>query len=306
MHYLYFKSPKGNFGDDLNPWLWEKLWGDVSQVLQDTYFLGIGSILHNGNKNIKELQSENKIVFGSGIRPASDYSHFQIDPTWDIRFLRGPLSSASLNNKYEYITDAAYAIRHIDNFESLYINQQKKYKISLMPYFHSVEYFDWRTLCADLGIHYISPHSENGVEETLKEIAQSEFLITEAMHGAILADALRVPWHRFVLSSPHTEGGRVSEFKWEDWKSSLNIDKGEVSFFPFYTKSGRLNKWSKKLSGYKFSLENLNKKKVEELMRERFSKNRGLVYSLSEDSKLALADEKIKVQIDRLNKDLSL
>ena len=261
MEYLYFKSLKGNFGDDLNPWLWEKLWGDVSSFKKDVCFLGIGSILHNKNNSINNVQHKNKIVFGSGIRPSYDYKNFIIDKSWDIKFLRGPLSSYALGNKYKFITDAAYCMRFVDSFSQIKSND-KKYKVSLMPYFHSVDFFDWPKICDLLGIHYISPLSENGVEFTMNEIASSEVIITEAMHGAIIADALRVPWHRFVLSSPHTEGGRVSEFKWSDWLQSVGIMNPDVSYIPFYKGDGRINKLGKQISNNIISIELFNKKKT--------------------------------------------
>ncbi|MBV5343049.1 hypothetical protein JZU68_05375, partial [bacterium] len=40
-----------------------------------------------------------------------------------------------------------------------------------------------------------------------------------AMHGAILADALRVPWY------PITNSTEILHFKWHDWFRSMNIDK---------------------------------------------------------------------------------
>ncbi|MEO7045997.1 MAG: hypothetical protein ABI091_11870, partial [Ferruginibacter sp.] len=101
MRYLYFKSEKGNFGDDLNPWLWRQFFGENNENDLNV-LLGIGSILFNDFSLIKSLKPEhNKIVFGAGIRP--NFKHFKIDETWDIKFLRGPLSSSSTNNKYKFI-----------------------------------------------------------------------------------------------------------------------------------------------------------------------------------------------------------
>ena len=213
MNILYYKSREGNFGDDLNPWLWSKLFEKQLQNQDDNYFLGIGSILHSGNMDLKNIINQKKIVFGTGIRPSHTHEKFYIDKTWDIKFLRGPLSSSRLGNKHEFISDAAYAIRQLESFPDLK-NIDKKYEISLMPYFHSMKYFNWEKIASKLGYNLISPYSEKGVEHTLREIAASKYLICEAMHGAILADIMRVPWHRFVLTTPYTEGERVSDFKY--------------------------------------------------------------------------------------------
>jgi succinoglycan biosynthesis protein ExoV len=69
-------------------------------------------------------------------------------------------------------------------------------------------------------IRYIDPRWP--VETVLAEIAASSILVTEAMHGAIVADSLRIPW---VPISPN---GR-HHAKWYDWADSLGI---ELTFSP--------------------------------------------------------------------------
>lgn len=248
MNYIYYKDKRGNFGDDLNPWLWKQLFA-TSEIVQNSLFLGIGSILNQDYKNVADAMNPNvkKIVFGTGVRPSYESSYLELDHTWDVKFLRGPLSSFYFQNKYPYIADAAYAIRLLPQFEK-YLKTPKKYKISFMPYYKSATMFNWKKICDILGFHYISPFSENGVEHTILEIASSETIITEAMHGAIVADALRVPWHRFILSIPHTEGPMVSEFKWNDWLMSSDlIIQPKTSFVKFY-RAGKANVLLRKLT----------------------------------------------------------
>lgn len=297
MEYIYYKDPVGNFGDDLNGWLWPQLFGKET-IENDDAFFGIGSILYNENKLITDLQNRKKIVFGTGIRPS--YQPFKYDQTWDIKFLRGPLSSYSLNNEHDFITDAAYALRVTENFELLK-NSEKKYEISVMPYFRSIKYFDWKLICDRLGYHYISPLSENGVEFTLTEIASSKYLITEAMHGAILADVLRVPWRRYVLSTPVTEGSMVSEFKWMDWLSSIGLANINTTFIKFNRKTF-LNPWIKKISGNILDVEFFIKKVVfEEILTK--LKNIEQFY-LSNDSIIVDIDAKIDEKILEFKREL--
>lgn len=293
MKYLYFKSINGNFGDDLNPWLWPKVFnGNISEH-DDSYLLGIGSILHSQNKDLKPISDKKKIVFGTGVRPANNYSELKIDDTWDIRFLRGPYSVRAFGNQHEYITDAAYVVRQLDFFSEL-MKTEKKYEISIMPYFHSVEYFDWEQISKDLGYHYISPYSEKGVEHTLKEIAASKYIVSEAMHGAILADVLRVPWIRFVLTTPHTEGGRVSDFKWNDWLNSIDIYKTDVVYTPLY-KNARLTPHIKKITGGMVSAQFMQKSKVVDDLKNNLRKSSN--FSLSSDKVLETVDQKIHKKI---------
>jgi succinoglycan biosynthesis protein ExoV len=291
MKYLYYKDPKGNFGDDLNAWLWPKVF-ENQNLIENSYFIGIGTMLFNNNPLFNNLKDKEKIVFGAGIRPKYDF--FQVDETWKIIFLRGPLSAMNLNNKYPFITDAAYSLRSIPEFEQIK-NTKKKYKISVMPYFKSCQFVDWENICKELGYHYISPRSEKGTEFTLSEIAASECLISEAMHGAIIADVFRVPWSRFVFSTPSQEGELVSEFKWNDWLNSINIFRIQANFIPLFKKTS----CNEKILNY--SLRHLNvefafntKKNVLEKLKNNNE------FFLSKDTDLKIIDEKLQKQIELL------
>lgn len=238
MEIVYFKSSSGNFGDDLNPWLWDKVF-NITSNNDKVKFFGIGSILSLDNESIRSMDADiTKIVFGTGFRPSKTFAPLKLDRTWDIRFLRGPLSTnafGSIHN-FKYISDAAYAINTLAWTEDELMKSNKKYEFSIMPYYQSVKYVDWESFCRKNDINYISPCSEKGVEHTLREIAASKFLITEAMHGAILADALRVPWHRFVMSTIQSEGLMVSEFKWMDWVYSVKMGYPTATLIPMYQK----------------------------------------------------------------------
>jgi succinoglycan biosynthesis protein ExoV len=294
MNYIFYKSKHGNFGDDLNDWLWPRL---IPENDSDICLLGIGSILFDENPSLKAISTKSKVVFGTGIRPTADYSTLTVDPLWNILFLRGPLSAGALDNKYQYITDAAYALRQIDGFDQ-YLECEKEYEVSLMPYFKSLDYFNWPEICKELGFHYISPLSENGVEFTIKEIAKSKKLITEAMHGAIVADILRVPWHRFVFTTPFTEGGRVSDFKWRDWLLSIDIPNTRVTYIPFYTET-RINAWVRKLTNQLIHAQFLLKKRVLSKLKSRLASVDS--YYLSEDRVIRSIDEKIADKLKELH-----
>ena len=109
------------------------------------------------------------------------------------------------------ITDSAYLLRKLD-----FPKEKKLYPFSFMPHWRSAESCDFKQLCEDIGIHFIDPTAS--VDEVLLDILRSEIVVSEAMHGAIVADALRVPW------VPVRCGIHISEFKWLDWCKSLELD----------------------------------------------------------------------------------
>ena len=294
MKYVFYKSEIGNFGDDLNAWLWPKIFDTVNEIKKDSFFFGIGSLLCSKSELVTPVEGKNKIVFGSGIRPA--YKPFIPDSSWDIRFLRGPLSALSLSGKYDYIADAAYASRLISDFKK-YETLEKKYKISVMPYFRSVRYFNWENICRNLGYHYISPLSESGVEQTFTEIASSGLIITESLHGAIIADLLRIPWSRFVLSTPYTEGSMVSEFKWMDWLYSIGLPNINTTYIKFYRKSV-INKAIKKITFDAMHVEFLVKKIIrQDILSKLSSVNE---YYLSSDDVIKRIDVRLAEKIYEL------
>jgi succinoglycan biosynthesis protein ExoV len=87
-----------------------------------------------------------------------------------------------------------------------------------MPHWESAIEGNWANAVHAAGLHYIDPCGE--VERVLEDILRSDLLVAEAMHGAIVADALRVPW---VPARPLQ---RAHRWKWHDWASALDLDLG--------------------------------------------------------------------------------
>src|SRR5690606_31259610 len=69
---------------------------------------------------------------------------------------------------------------------------------------------------------FIDPRAP--VDHTLALLRRCERIITEAMHGAIVADALRIPWHRVSVLAWRREGFDVASLKWLDWGLSAGVD----------------------------------------------------------------------------------
>ncbi|MEY2429709.1 MAG: hypothetical protein QOJ40_2594 [Verrucomicrobiota bacterium] len=202
LHYSnYWVLDHGNFGDDLNPWLWSRLAPEVCDQSDPTVFFGIGTILSRSAR-----PETIKVVFGSGCGVGLPP---KLDSKWFFYAVRGPLTAAKLGIDPAFaLGDPAILVRRTGLSEL-----PKTYPVSFMPHHQSMFLADWKTLCAGTGIHCID--SQGKVEEVIREIQQSEVLIAEAMHGAIVADALRVPW------IPARVYGNFMEFKWRDWTQSI-------------------------------------------------------------------------------------
>lgn len=214
MHIYYFHGFKGkhNFGDELNSWLWNKLVPKIKTKGNSSSIVAIGTLLNK--QRMSSLKSSKKIaIFGSG----TGYGIYpQKQNNWKIYFVRGPKTANALgiSNKFA-LTDAAVLVRKI--IKPADVEKSKRYHISYMPHWNS-SIPEWQSLCQKLDIHFIDPTDDS--KKIIKQISKSEMLVAEAMHGAIVADALRVPW-RPVISQGNPD---VIHFKWQDWCSSLQLE----------------------------------------------------------------------------------
>lgn len=216
LHYFAGKSSNArvsNFGDELNPWLWHRLIPELLDQDENRRLVAIGTLLNHTLPKTPE-----KIIFGAGAGYGPVPS---IDSTWKIYFVRGTLSAKSLNLDPELaITDPAILVRKLFSPSG-----KKTYRWSYVPHF-SEEIHNgagWRELCSSIGVHYIDPTAP--LEQVLTEIAESEIVFAEAMHGAIVADALRTPWVAVKTKQD------ILAFKWNDWLSSV-----QLPYSPFVVK----------------------------------------------------------------------
>jgi succinoglycan biosynthesis protein ExoV len=198
-----------NFGDALNPIIFNKLLPDFFDNDPSVQFVGIGSIIGAKMKNY-----QHKIIFSAGYA----YGRLpKLDDSYEITCVRGPLTAKVLKvNPGLAVTDGAALLR-----EFSFQNLKKEYAFSFMPHFESEKKFPWKDLCSEAGINYVSPKADPIF--IIEEIIKSKTVIAEAMHFAIVADTLRVPWIA-VKAYPG-----INDFKWKDWTSSLNMNYKPLS-----------------------------------------------------------------------------
>ena len=207
----------GNFGDELNRWLWPALLADaLSETGDDVLFVGIGTVL---DTNLPPARVT--IVFGTGTgytaAPPDISAH---SSRWRIYGVRGPLTARALHiDKRIAMTDPAILLATLPEFTGL-----DRHGVIFIPHWKSVRYGNWEGICKTLGIEFVDPCQDSKV--VVRRIAAAEKVIAESMHAAIIADAFRVPWIPVALSR------EISPFKWVDWASSLDVDYRPVCLPP--------------------------------------------------------------------------
>ena len=222
MKLYYYKDIKGNFGDDLNVWLWSRLLPDFFDDAEDAIFIGIGTLL-----NSLLPRPPFKVVFSAGVGYKNPPP--PVDDSWKIYCVRGPLSAAKLGIDTKMaITDGAALLNTIE-----FPEQDKNHEITFIPH-HASHRPRWKGFCSKIGINYIDP--AESVDFVLTEIRKTKLVIAESMHGAIVADIFRVPWipvkfHKHIL-----------DFKWHDWCQSLGLKYNPVTL-PTFIKPEYKNKY---------------------------------------------------------------
>ncbi|MEQ3660123.1 MAG: polysaccharide pyruvyl transferase family protein [Glaciecola sp.] len=207
MRLYYCEMPDGNIGDDLNEYIWPHYLPapkkDSSHVV-----IGIGSLL---NVNIPPAESYTVISAGVGYGDLP-----QIDNNWTFLAVRGEYSKSSLKlNKDVVLLDGAYLLK--DCYEIPKVKEKKG--IGYIPHVESLDYGDWERVCNLAGLVFIDPRLE--LNKFLPLLCSCEKVITEAMHGAIIADCYQIPW------KPVKAYHHINTVKWDDWLSAF----GETAHF---------------------------------------------------------------------------
>ncbi|MFU0504481.1 polysaccharide pyruvyl transferase family protein [Pseudaminobacter sp. NGMCC 1.201702] len=208
MHPFYWESAHGNFGDDLNLWLWDFLLPGFRDAHPDVLLVGVGTVL---NRALLP-QGTRKLLVGSGFGYGTP-PDFSEAAEWDIRSVRGPLTAAKLDLDADLgVIDPAVMVAEMPEFQNL----PKLSEAIFVPHWESTVGGIWPILCKTAGLDYVDPCGE--AKSVIRSIAQARLVVAESMHAAILADAFRVPW--VAVSTSHS----INSFKWRDWAATVGVD----------------------------------------------------------------------------------
>jgi succinoglycan biosynthesis protein ExoV len=218
MKLAYFTSTP-NFGDQLNPYVFNHFLPGLFDEDSRITFLGIGSVLGV----IQPTPSVEKfVVFSTGYAYGNPPSDMGLYEFWCVR---GPETAAVLGLDASLAIADGAILLHCMPHEPV----QTVYPYAFMPHEHThMSYPAWRTMAEEVGLHYISPHAP--VDEVLREIRQTGVLLTEALHGAIVADTFGIPWVPLQLMAS------INRFKWLDWTRSMELPLDVQVFAPLATR----------------------------------------------------------------------
>jgi succinoglycan biosynthesis protein ExoV len=207
MHPYYWESAHGNFGDDLNLWLWDFLLPGFREVHPEILLVGVGTVLNQALLP----KGTHKLVVGSGFGYGT-LPDFSDASEWDIRCVRGPLTAGKLGMDARLgIIDPAVMVADMPEFANL----PKTEDAIFIPHWESTVGGIWPIVCKAAGLIYVDPRGE--AKSVIRAIAQSRLVVAESMHAAILADAFRVPW--VAVSTSRS----INSFKWQDWAATVGV-----------------------------------------------------------------------------------
>lgn len=201
------KGPNpGNFGDILNPYLIEKITGNVPQFAPlGNGLLAIGSIIKFAQKGTT--------VWGTGCSRRSDY----VSSEALYRSVRGPLTRDIVRKSGGWCDtiygDPALLLPSIYNPPVC-----KKYKLGYIPhYIHQNEHVE-----SDAHFINILQASYDDIEKFICELKSCEAILSTSLHGIIVANAYGIParWATFNNSLNQIAGDNM---KFEDYFLSVGM-----------------------------------------------------------------------------------
>lgn len=244
LFWCQYNEGHGNFGDELNPYLIEKLSGKkVSRVdpyeFSDQYWTALKSIIYKIFKGglakitsfpewntifnrkiifaigsiLNSYTTSNITVWGSGIISKND----EICPS-DFLAVRGKYSQKRLSELGytvpKIIGDPALLLPLV-----LFPSRTKKYKVAIIPHF--IHYEKLRLKYKGTGVLVINLLDE--IEKIVQEITSSELTLSTSLHGIIVSHAYEIPslWVEFrEVNEIKLSGDNI---KFWDYFSSVQI-----------------------------------------------------------------------------------
>ncbi len=205
----------------MNEWIWDELTPDLANLgSEDDVLVGLGSILH-GNR-LRSYKSEIAIM-GSGYNLGSTIDE---ETYRRCRFyaVRGPKTKAAfeLSDSVAMLDPGSLAADL--QAPSLTSHQRVLFIPHRKNMLEEELEFPLEDIVKEAGLELLSPGLDSRF--VLEKISGASLVVSESLHGLIVADAYRVPWIAVKF------GPRVTPYKFRDWGASLDVDIDFIDLFP--------------------------------------------------------------------------
>lgn len=248
-------KPKGNFGDELSPWIIEKLSGKRVQYVpllnvNNDKIISLKSMvkkLYSKNCEITERKNffekisifnqpviiaigsiiswakyKNMLVWGSGILTEKDEIY--------------PAKFLAVRGKYtqKRLEELDYEVPKVIGDPALLCNLffkpqvSKKYKIGVIP--HVFHYEETKQSVYNEQILIINLNDK--IEKVIENILSCDLTVSTSLHGIIVSHTYEIPslWVNFKELNKNLNGDNV---KFKDYFSSVNIQEYSAPNFSF-------------------------------------------------------------------------
>jgi hypothetical protein len=174
----------------------------------------IGTILNRGM--YLQMRGKKGVVWGSGTQETWDaLTPKELHDDYDFRAVRGPRTRAQLG------LDPSIPMGDPALILPRYFPISPKERSGILGIPHWANRGIAQSHKAYQGTELLNiVHKQGDWKPKVEKIASAEFVLTNALHGAIIAQAYGVPW-----AFCSAEGERIScVFKWLDWFEYLDLD----------------------------------------------------------------------------------
>ncbi len=198
----YCRIEGGNFGDDINLQLWERLFPNLSDLTGKIRLYGVGTLLDGIHD-----KAVRKVVLGTGIGEVDTVTP---DRNWDFRWVCGPMTA----HEFSLPVDLALGDPAILWPGLVGNGHAVDGPVGLVPHYATWDSFDWPSVASKAGMIAINPRKSP--DDVIAQMRACSCILAESLHGAICADAMGIPWAACVLAH------RFNEFKWRDWLATIH------------------------------------------------------------------------------------
>jgi pyruvyltransferase len=210
---------ENNWGDSVNPYLFEKITGKkvissnvMYNFLKRDEILGVGSII------VGDLS--NYVIWGSGIMWEDIKLYNKPKEVLALRGLKTLKKIQEVGGNCGVFGDPVLLFPEIFSSQNI----EKKYKYGIVPHFKDKNKIGVQNI-----INLNNPEVkiidiQNGIEEFVIDILNCENILSSSLHGLILAEAYGIPTCRLIFSE-EMKGG---DFKFFDYYSGVGINEMET------------------------------------------------------------------------------